>query len=76
MCALVDDSLLDSGQTIEDNCAGTALDIVDGGLYHADANGGGDDPAKEGCGNRGHVGRLRGGRLDGGRRQWLECGGL
>ena len=47
MCALVDDVFLDSGQTVEDDGAGSAFDVVEGALHHAGADGSRNDPA--GC---------------------------
>lgn len=44
MCAFVDDSLLDSRQTIKDYCPSTAFDIVHGGLGEGSADGEWDGP--------------------------------
>lgn len=47
MCAFVDDVFLDSGQTVEDDCAGSAFDVVEGALHDTCADGGRNDPAEE-----------------------------
>jgi hypothetical protein len=40
--SLVDDILFDTGETVEDDCASSALDIVDGGAGEGEGEGGGD----------------------------------
>jgi hypothetical protein len=47
MCAFVDDVFLDSGQTVEDDGAGSAFDVVEGALHDTCADGGRNDPAEE-----------------------------
>ena len=59
MCALVDDLLLDSGQTVEDDGACSALDIVQRRLDNAGGDSAGDDPAEEGAWDAGHYVRMR-----------------
>lgn len=44
MCALVHYCLLHSGKSVEDDCAGTAFDIVHGGVGQRQADGGGHSP--------------------------------
>ena len=39
MCALVHDLVLDSGESVEDDGSGSALDIVDGLLRNGESNG-------------------------------------
>jgi hypothetical protein len=46
MCALVDNRLFDSRHSVEDDGAGSALDVVDGGLNDRGGDGAGDDPAE------------------------------
>lgn len=46
MCALVDDLLLHSGQTVEDDGACATLDIVDGRLSEREGDRAGNDPAE------------------------------
>jgi hypothetical protein len=58
MCALVDDLFLDSRQTVEDDGAGSALDVVEGALHDAGADGSRNDPAEEGGGYRSHGWRV------------------
>lgn len=45
MRAFVDDVFLDTLETVEDDGAGTAFDVVDGELADGESDGAGDGPA-------------------------------
>ena len=47
MCAFVDDNIAHTTETVEDDSASTALDIVDGGAGEGEGEGGGDGDAVE-----------------------------
>ena len=47
MRAFVDDIILDSFKTIEDDCAGSALDVVDGELADEEGGRDGDSPPRD-----------------------------
>lgn len=54
VCAFVDDLLLHSGQTVEDDGACAALDVVDGRLRDGEGDRAGDDPAEYRAREAGH----------------------
>ena len=60
--AFVDDLVRDSSQAVEDDGAGAAFDVVDGGAGEGEADGGGDGVAVDLVECVRHVGGRRGGR--------------
>lgn len=76
VCAFVDDSLLDSRQTIKDYCPTTAFDIVHGGLGEGTADGEWDGPSVDCSEGVGHGVGLEMGVISRNGRKSCTAGGI